>query len=154
MSVGWNANSMRIVSIASHGFRVSNFENLAELASLNDLGGMHPPAFHIEASTLDFKSCAVDLHTAFREVALPTVATHRPCEFDGFVAFWAMYSRVHMHLCSWTKIDLLVRMHGCFNVAFSTRCQNLKKIFEFPDLLGVYRDQKTYLVNIMSELVF
>ena len=34
VSDGWNANSMRIVSITSHGFRVLNFENLAELASL------------------------------------------------------------------------------------------------------------------------
>ena len=34
VSVVRNANSMRIVSIASHGFRVLNFEYLAELPSL------------------------------------------------------------------------------------------------------------------------
>ena len=34
---------------------------------------------------------AVVLHAAFREVVLPTVATHRPGEFDGFVAsLWAV----------------------------------------------------------------
>ena len=56
---------------------------------------MDPPAFHIEASTPRVEIHAVDLHAAFREVVLPTVvATHRPGEFDGFVAsLWAMYSK-------------------------------------------------------------
>ena len=38
---------------------------------------------------------AFELHAAFREVVLPTVGTHRPGEFDGFVAsLWAVNSEV------------------------------------------------------------
>ena len=35
------------------------------------------------------------MHAAFREVVLPTVATHRPGVFDGLVAsLWAVNSEV------------------------------------------------------------
>ena len=75
----------------------------------SDLGDIDPPAFHIEGSTTDAKSYAVDLHTAFREVVFTTVGTHRTREFDGFVAsLWAIYLRVHMHLYSCTKMYLSV----------------------------------------------
>ena len=63
----------------------------------SDLGDMDPPAFHIEVSTPDVESYAVDLHTAFREVVLPTVATHRPV--DGFVASLGPYTYVYTCTC-------------------------------------------------------
>ena len=38
---------------------------------------------------------AFELHAAFREVVLPTVATHRPGEFGGLVAsLWKVNSKV------------------------------------------------------------
>ena len=87
---------------------------------------MDPPAFHIEASTPDGESYAVNLHTAFPEVVLPTVATHRPV--DGFVASLGPYTYVYTCPCIHVpKCTYRWRMHGYYNVTFSTSISEMEK---------------------------
>ena len=92
VSVGWNANSMRMVSIASHGFRVLNFEYLAELASLATSATWIRLHSILKRQRLISKAMPSICSLRFERLCCLEVATHLPCEFVGFVAFlWALY---------------------------------------------------------------
>ena len=122
---------------ADIGAKIESLYRWARVTS--DLGDMDPTAFYIEASTLDVESYAVDLQTAFREVVLPTVATHRAV--DGFVAFLGPYTYVYTCTCILVpNCTYRWRMHGDYNVTFSTRMLELEKNLRISSSIGVYLD--------------